>query len=172
MKTELDQKLKNIRLLVMDFDGVFTDGYVYVNENGEESVRCSRKDGLGINMLQRHEIEMCVISKETNKVVSVRCKKLGIDCFRGVEDGDGKLDIMKRIMEEKGMAVDEVAYVGDDLNDRAPLEYAGVSIVVADSHPSLREVSDYVTQSRGGAHAVREVCELILYAKGIRLDAY
>src|SRR3989338_738167 len=96
-----NEKWAVIRMLIMDFDGVLTDGHVFVNQEGNEWVRCSRRDGLGIELLQKNGLEACVISKETNPVVRARCQKMGIACFQGVDDGGGKLEIMKRIMQEK-----------------------------------------------------------------------
>ena len=169
METEILEKLRKIKLLAMDFDGVMTDGAVYVNQDGIETVRCSRKDGLGIEMLKRAGILAYVISKEINPVVAARCNKLKIQCWQKVENGEGKAEILKRIMAEQSLAKEEVAYMGDDLNDVAPLQVAGVSFTVADGHEAVKKVSDYVTKAVGGRHAVREVCELILEAKGLEL---
>lgn len=164
------EKLKHIKLVVTDFDGVHTDGRVWVDENGIESVVCSRKDGLGISMLKKAGIEVHVISKERNPVVSARCKKLDIPFDQGVHDSDGKLEILKRITGERNLAPAQVLYVGDDVNDRASLDFAGVAVTVADGHPSLMEICDYVTLRKGGDHAVREVAEQILMAQGVSIS--
>lgn len=166
MDKKLKLKLAKIKLLITDFDGVMTDGMVYMNQDGGESVRCSRKDGLGIEMLKKAGLGAAVISKEINPVVLVRCKKLKIPCWQKVENSDGKLEILKRIIVECGISHEEVAYIGDDLNDETPLRFAGVSFTVADGHPKIRSNVDYVTRARGGEHAVREVVELILTAQG------
>jgi len=156
------EKFKKIKLLAMDFDGVMTDGYVYVDENGVESVRCSRKDGLGVEMLQKTGIEMAVLSKEQNPVVLQRCKKLGIPCINNIYDGSGKLALLKNLAARKGIGLDEVAYMGDDLNDRDVLEKVGLAITVADGHEEIKKICHYVTAAKGGEHAVREICEKIL----------
>ena len=169
MDQELKLKLAKIKLLAMDFDGVMTDGTVYIDQDGRESVRCSRKDGLGLEMLKKNGLEAVVISKEANLVVSARCKKLKIQCWQKVEDSDGKLEILKKIMEEKGLVPEEVVYMGDDLNDFSVLKYAGVVVTVVDGHQKLKEICDYVTKAGGGRHAVRELCELILESKRIEL---
>ncbi|OHA20400.1 MAG: hypothetical protein A2849_01325 [Candidatus Taylorbacteria bacterium RIFCSPHIGHO2_01_FULL_51_15] len=166
MHNDLQSKLKGIKLVATDFDGIHTDGCVYVDEGGKESVRCSRKDGLGILMLKRAGIEVHVISKETNQVVAARCKKLKITYDQGVHDSDGKLEILRRIVTERGLMPEQVLYMGDDLNDKAPLEYAGIAVTVSDGHPSLASICDYVTKNGGGHHAIREVAELILEAQG------
>src|SRR3989344_5991599 len=112
MRKELQKKLCTIKLVATDFDGIHTDGCVYVNEDGKESVQCSRKDALGIDMLKRAGIHVCVISKETNPVVTARCKKLGVPCIQAVHDSDGKLEILKRIAGELGLLAEEVLYMG------------------------------------------------------------
>ena len=169
MNRRLKEKLKKIKLLAMDFDGVMTDGTVYIDQDGIETVRCSRKDGLGIEMLKRAGILACVISKETNPVVTARCDKLKIKCWQKVENGESKAEILERIMAEQGLTKEEVAYMGDDLNDMAPLQAAGIAFTVADGHPLVKKISDYITRAKGGGHAVREICELILEARGTDL---
>lgn len=167
-KERLLTSLSRIRLLALDFDGTLTDGTVCVSEDGKETVQCSRKDSLGIDMLKKAGIIVCVISKETNPVVSMRCAKMKIACFQAIETGEGKREILARIMKEDGFSIDQVCYIGDDVNDVPALKFAGTSITVADGHEDAKEVADYITKARGGKHAVREVCELILAAKEIR----
>jgi len=164
---DLLRKLAKIKLLALDFDGVMTDGFVYVDQDGRERVRCSRRDGMGIGLLKKNEVEVCVISTEKNPVVSARCQKLKIPCEQGIESSNGKGEILRKIMEEKGFSAEEVAYVGDDINDIVPLKMAGVAMTVADGHPLIKPVCHYVAFSRGGDHAVREICDLILKAKNI-----
>ncbi|MBI3046063.1 MAG: HAD hydrolase family protein [Candidatus Harrisonbacteria bacterium] len=163
---ELAEKLKNVKLLAMDFDGVLTDGFVYIDQNGKETVRCSRKDGLSIEMLKRFGITPYVISKTINPVVAARCKTWNIKCSQGVADAGGKAEILKRIMSEYGFSQKEAAYIGDDLNDEAVFNVVGVSITVADAHPRIRSIVDYVAAAKGGQHAVREIVELILTVQG------
>lgn len=157
--------LSRIKLLALDFDGVLTDGYVYFRQDGMETVRCSRRDSLGTNMLQKAGIGVVVISKETNPVVQVRCKKMGVDYYFDVETGANKLKVLKDYIVERGIAAEEVVYVGDDVNDLECLQFAGIGIAVADSDEECKSVAKYVTVRDGGRHAVREVCDLILEAK-------
>lgn len=164
INSKLSDKLKEIKLVATDFDGVHTDGFVYQDQSGKESVRCSRRDGLGIEMLKRAGIKVCVISKETNPVVEARCKKLDIEFYQKIVDGDGKLQILKRILKENNLVPQNVLYVGDDINDLDCLKYAGVAITVLDHH-YLLDMCDYVTTRKGGDHAIREVCELLLTAQ-------
>lgn len=167
LKEELAEILSKAKLLVCDFDGVLTNGTVTQDENGIESVQCSRKDGLGINLLQRHGIEVIVISKETNPVVAKRCQKMKIGCIQAVESSEGKAEILERLMKERGLDRSQVAFMGDDLNDIPAMKLAGVAITVADGHRANKAIAHYTTVAGGGQHAVREVAELILEAKGI-----
>lgn len=170
MTQELHDKLKKIKLIAFDFDGIFTDGFVYFREDGKETMRCSRKDSLGINMLKKAGIGVYVISKETNAVVSRRCEKMGIPCVHKVENSEGKREIVERICKEQGISSVDVAFMGDDINDIAAMQYAGIAITVADAHEEAIRSADYVTTRRGGDHAVREVCELLLKAKNIPIE--
>lgn len=165
----INEKLSRIKLLAMDFDGVMTDGSVYVDEEGVEMVRCSRKDGLGLSMLKRAGIPVIVISKEQNPVVAMRCKKLGIPCYHGIENGEGKLKILQECLAKEKISPKEVAYVGDDVNDIEVLKYVGVPMTVKDGHPEVLKICDYIASRPGGGHAVREICELILVSKGLPL---
>ncbi len=167
METRLNDKFKKIRLLVTDFDGVMTDGHVYLNQHGEETVRCSRKDGMGVEMMKKAGFDVAVVSREENGVVGARCKKLKIRCWQSVSHQGGKRDIVKTIADESGLSLDEIAYMGDDINDLEVLEIVGLAITVGDGHPRAKKISHYVTAANGGAHAVREVCEMILEAKNI-----
>ena len=151
-----------IKVLALDFDGVLTDGYVYFRQDGMETVRCRRKDSLGTNMLQKAGVGVVVISKETNPVVATRCRKMNVDFFYSVDTDDQKLDILKKYLRERNLSLEETAYMGDDINDLECLRAVGVSITVADGHPDCKAIADYITKRKGGEHAVREVCDLIL----------
>lgn len=170
MSKNLTNKFKKIKLLATDFDGVMTDGFVYVDQNGKETVRCSRRDGFGIFMLQKIGVEVCVISKEVVGVAVKRCEKLKIDCYHKAENGKEKLAILEKVVKEKGISLDEVVYIGDDLNDLAVLEVVGLPISVADGHNLVKQKAQYITLAKGGDHAIREVCEKILSAKEINLN--
>ncbi len=156
-----------LRLIAFDFDGVFTDNKVHVEEDGSESVTCSRGDGLGIDRLRRAGIEAAVLSTETNRVVAARCRKLGLPFAQGHEDkGSG----LRRLAEEKGLNLDEVAFLGNDINDLECLRLARVALVPADACAEVRRVVTYVLRSRGGNGAVREVCEMAVAASRRRRE--
>lgn len=150
---------KNVRLLVLDFDGVMTDNRVLVAEDGKEAVFCSRGDGLGLQKLREKGIEIVVISKEKNPVVSARCRKLGIECIQGC---DNKLTALRQRADRQALSADNVGYVGNDVNDLACLKWAGFPIAVADAVPEVKAVVKMITTKRGGRGAVREICDMLL----------
>jgi 3-deoxy-D-manno-octulosonate 8-phosphate phosphatase (KDO 8-P phosphatase) len=163
----LARRIERIRLIAFDFDGVFTDNTVYVSEKGEESVRCWRGDGLGLQKLETAGIDSFILSTEANAVVAMRAKKLKRFCLHGVAD---KLKELTRLAGERGVPMAETAYVGNDINDAECLKAVGLAIVVADAHPDVMAIAQYVTILPGGRGAVREVCDLLARAasRGVR----
>ena len=153
----LDKRIRAIRLVVFDFDGVFTDNMVYVFDDGSEAVRCFRGDGFGLRKLERVGIETVIISTETNPVVSARSRKLGIRCVQGCKD---KRAVLETITQEMGLSLAQVAFVGNDINDLPCLTCVGLPIVVQDAHPDVIPHARYQTRAQGGHGAVREVCDL------------
>jgi N-acylneuraminate cytidylyltransferase len=151
--------LSGVRLLVFDFDGVFTDNRVYVDQDGGDLVGCSRSDGLGIERLLSHGIDATVLSTDVNSVVTARCRKLNLPVKQGLTN---KAEVLRELVHVKGLTMAQVAYVGNDVNDLECLRIARVVVVPADAHPSARKLADYVLHSRGGHGAVREVCELAI----------
>ncbi len=156
---------EQVRLLVMDFDGVLTDDRVWVDEAGVESVAASRADGMGIARLRAAGIEAVVLSSETNPVVTARCRKLGIEAVQGVSD---KAPALEGLLQRMGIVSEEVIYVGNDLNDLPCFPIAGWAVAVADATPAVRAAADYVLGAPGGRGAVRELCELILANSQLR----
>jgi len=159
---DLNQSLKKIRMLVLDFDGTLTDGKVFVDQNGIESVCCSRKDSLGLDMVQGEGIRVTVISKEKNQVVKARCEKMGVEIWNGVDTGEGKLEILIRLTSSYGLTREEVLYIGDDINDLPCMKFAGIAATVADGHSECKKIAHVITENKGGNHAVREICDLLL----------
>lgn len=155
--------LSKVKILFLDFDGVLTDGYVYVDEDGKEMVRCSRRDSLGLRMLRDQGVAVAVVSKETNSVVRERCKKLMVECFYGV---DTKASFLRGYLDRRQILPAQASYVGDDVNDLEAMKMVGASIAVGNAVNAVKEIALYVTQNKGGEGAVREICDLILKAKG------
>ncbi|KKT75321.1 MAG: 3-deoxy-D-manno-octulosonate 8-phosphate phosphatase, YrbI family [Parcubacteria group bacterium GW2011_GWB1_44_7] len=156
---ELERKIKNLKLIATDFDGVWTDGKVIFCQDGTESVICSRKDTLRVKDIKATGIKLFVISKESNPVVMARCQKMSIDCWQGVDD---KLSLLKKLLEKEGVTSYEAAFVGDDINDLECLRFVDLPLTVADGHDACKKVALYVTLRKGGDHAMREIFDLIL----------
>jgi YrbI family 3-deoxy-D-manno-octulosonate 8-phosphate phosphatase len=150
--------VQRIKLVVFDFDGVFTDNRVYVDENGKEMVCCWRSDGIGLDKLKEVGIKIFVVSSEVNPVVQKRCKKLGVDCVVGTKD---KLRILKNLLRRQNLSSGEVCFVGNDLPDLECLKYVGFPVAIRGSDEKVLKVAKYITKKEGGAGAVREICDLI-----------
>ena len=148
-----------IKLLAFDFDGVMTDNKVIVDENGKESVVCNRSDGMGVEMVKKHGIEVIVLSKEQNKVVKARCDKLKVPCVHGVDD---KISILKKEIEKRNLSSNEICFVGNDVNDIECIKYAGLGVATNNAYASVKEIADFVTEKNGGDGAVREIIDKIL----------
>lgn len=150
----------DIRLLVLDFDGVMTDDRVYVDSDGIEMVAANRSDGFGLERLRdKTEISVVVMSKETNPVVAARCKKLNLPVFQSVQD---KLQALKELIEERKLNPDQVMFVGNDLNDVPCFSYVGYAAVPCDAFPDAQRAADRILVNKGGHGAVREVCEILI----------
>ena len=147
---------RSVRLVVFDFDGVFTDNTVWTDDAGNEWVRCWRGDGIGLEKLRRAGIPAWVLSTEGHLVVSRRCEKLRIPCRQGLAD---KQVALEALAAEVGVSLGDVAYVGNDINDASCLRLVGVPIVVQDAHLDVLPLGRYRTRTAGGFGAVREVCE-------------
>lgn len=159
-RQEQAQSLPNpLRLVVFDFDGVFTDNRVLVSQDGAEAVWCNRGDGLGLSRLQKTGLPVMVLSTEINPVVIARCRKLGIECRQGL---DNKLTALKEVLNERDIDPSQVVYVGNDHNDLDCIRFAGCGVAVADAVPEVVDAAGIVLTRQGGRGAVREVCDLIL----------
>lgn len=159
---DLAARLSAVRLLVFDFDGVFTDNMVYVSQDGVESVRCWRGDGLGLSRLREVQVESLIVSTEVNPVVSVRARKLRVPCMQGVPD---KAAALRAACQERAIPLACAGFVGNDINDIPAFEIAGLPICVSDAHPEVVAFALYRTHLPGGHGAVREVCDLVFHAK-------
>ena len=158
-------KLKRIKLLLLDVDGVLTDGRIIYDDTGAETKVFHVKDGLGIRMLMDAGIEVGIVTGRTSRALRHRCDNLGISLvFDRVRDKSGVLEVVSK---QKGVEAEHIAFVGDDLVDIPLMKKVGLSVAVADAHETVLEHADMVTAAQGGAGAVREVCEAILKAQGL-----
>jgi N-acylneuraminate cytidylyltransferase len=143
----------------MDFDGVFTANTVYLNEEGVESVRCDRGDGMGVSLLREAGLPMFVLSTETNKVVAARASKLKLPVLHGRSD---KLTDLREWLSTNGHLMERTIYIGNDVNDVGCLREAGFAVAPADAHPTAKAVADHVLSRNGGCGAIRELADLLL----------
>jgi YrbI family 3-deoxy-D-manno-octulosonate 8-phosphate phosphatase len=153
--------LAAVGLLVLDFDGVMTDNRVLVSQDGVEAVWCHRGDGWGIARLKERGIQIAVISTEVNPVVAARCCKLGIDFIQACDD---KLAALRDLAGSLGLGTEQIAYVGNDVNDLECLRWVGVPIAVADAVPEVLSAAHLTTTHTGGQGAVREVADWLIAA--------
>jgi len=152
--------LQRIKALVLDVDGVLTDGGMYYGPAGEGLKRFNVKDGLGLRLIVESGLVVALISGENSEILRRRAEKLKLEnVFVGVED---KLATLKQFLASKKVALEDVAYVGDDLNDLEALKAVGLPIAVADAVPQVRKAARWVATRRGGDAAVREVCDALL----------
>jgi len=154
--TELRPLLERVRLAVFDFDGVFTDNRVWVNEHGDESLAFSRSDGLGLRRLDEVGVQYLIVSTEPNPIVGARAVKLNAECVQGVDD---KLAVVFERTEQFGVALEQTAYVGNDVNDVDCLRAVGLPVVPADAWPEVKPLARWVLARSGGAGCVREFCD-------------
>lgn len=162
--TDVEKKARSIKLLLLDVDGVMTDGRVIFADSGEEIKAFDVKDGHAMKMLMRTGVEIALLTGRNSKVVMHRARDLDIDMvYQGAKD---KLPVFEGLMREKGLKGEDICYVGDDLVDMPVMRRVGLSVSVADACEDLRRCVDFVTEKPGGRGAVREVCELILKAQG------
>jgi 3-deoxy-D-manno-octulosonate 8-phosphate phosphatase (KDO 8-P phosphatase) len=157
--TELQPLLERVRFVAFDFDGVFTDNRVWVNERGEEMLVFSRSDGLGLRRLDEVGVGYLIVSMERNPIVGARAQKLQAECFQGVDD---KLTLLH---ERVGDDLSDVAYVGNDINDADCLRAVGLPVVPADGWPEVQQLARMVLSRPGGNGCVRELCDAIWEAK-------
>jgi 3-deoxy-D-manno-octulosonate 8-phosphate phosphatase (KDO 8-P phosphatase) len=156
-----DDELRAIELVVFDFDGVFTDNRVWVNETGEESVVCWRGDGIGLRRLDEVGVGYVIISTEPNPVVALRAEKLRAPCVHGVED---KLAVLRDEAARSRVGLECVAYLGNDANDAPCLEAAGLSVVPSDAWSEVVPLARWVLERPGGHGCVRELCDALWHA--------
>ncbi len=158
------RKAKKIKLLLLDVDGVLTDGRIILDDRGVETKHFHVRDGQGISLLLRGGVEVGFMTARSSNVVSRRAKELGVRIVRqGVKN---KLQAYNIIRARAGLRDNQIAYIGDDVIDLSVLRQAGLAITVSDGWHGLRSTVDFVTAAAGGSGAVREVAELLLVAQG------
>ena len=155
-------KWSTIKIMMFDFDGVFTDNRVMVDEDGKEYAMCTRYDGYGIKKLADIGIESIILTSEPTTIAKNRAKKLGITCYDHIEN---KLEFGVGLIKSRGLDLEQVGFVGNDINDLELLRVVGLAIITRDAHQDIRENNFYTTKLRGGRGCVREIADLIYREK-------
>jgi 3-deoxy-D-manno-octulosonate 8-phosphate phosphatase (KDO 8-P phosphatase) len=162
--TALIHQLRDIRLLICDVDGVFSDGRIYLGNDGEELKAFHTRDGFGVKALVNNHVAVAVITGRRSQIVSQRMQALGVQHI--VQGCDDKLSAYQQLASQLQLTDEQIACIGDDIPDLAMIQRAGVGIAVNDAHPFVQQQANYVTSLRGGFGAVREVSDLILLSQG------
>ncbi len=159
------EKAKRIRLVILDVDGVLTDGSLYVGDDGEEYKAFNSRDGHGMVMLQHNGVKIAIITGRVSRVVEHRMSELGIQyVYQGRKE---KLPAFRELLSRLDIPAHDTAYVGDDVVDLPVMAQVGLAIGVQDAHPLVKRHAHWLTASPGGRGAVREVCEMIMDAQGV-----
>lgn len=169
---KLINRAKAIRLLLLDVDGVLTDGRLYYGNNGEELKAFNIQDGLGIKLLQRNNIQVGIITGRSSELVARRASELGIELI--VQGREDKLTALQESLntmdKESQLQMEQIAFLGDDLPDVAVIHRVGLGVAVANAREFVAKNAHWQTTAKGGHGAVRELAEMILQAQG-KLDS-
>jgi 3-deoxy-D-manno-octulosonate 8-phosphate phosphatase (KDO 8-P phosphatase) len=155
--------MKKIKLLICDIDGVFSDGRIYLGNNGEELKAFHTKDGYGIKALGASGVDVAVITGRTSNIVATRMTALNVKYI--VQGEENKLPALHKLAEKLNLSLEQIAYIGDDMPDFECINAVGLGIAVQDAHPSILTIANYTTFNRGGFGAVREICDLMMLSQ-------
>ncbi len=164
MDQQILERAKKIKLLILDADGVMTDGKIYYGNYGDEIKAFDVKDGFGVVLLKRAGIETAVVTAKKSRVVKLRAKDCGIR--RVFENSENKLKVCGKLAKKFRITLNEVCFIGDDLTDAPVLKQAGLAVTVPQACDEVKRVCHYITRADAGSGAVREVCELIIKSQG------
>lgn len=160
----VERRAAHIKLLLMDCDGVLTDGRLWLTEDGDEQKSFNTHDGLGLTLLHRAGLKSGIITGRSSKAVARRAAELGVAFVR--QGDSNKIAVFEEVLRTAGVGDNEVAFIGDDLPDIPVMQRSELAVAVADAVEQTRAIAHYVTKAKGGRGAVREVVELILKSQG------
>jgi 3-deoxy-D-manno-octulosonate 8-phosphate phosphatase (KDO 8-P phosphatase) len=163
-KDKIKSKAKKIKLVILDVDGVLSDGRIIYDDRGRELKSFFARDGAGIVYLQRSGIEVAILSGRASGSVDIRAKELGIT--RVHQGSKRKLEVLEELLEKTGLGFEELAFMGDDLMDLPALRRVGLAAAPANAVPEVKRVAHVITKAEGGRGAVREFAELVIRAQG------
>jgi len=163
VSADIFTKMQKIKLFICDIDGVFSDGRIYLGNDGEELKAFHTKDGYGVKALGASGVDVAVITGRKSNIVATRMTALNVKHI--VQGEENKLPALKVLLEKLKLDPEQVAYIGDDMPDFDCMNYIGLSIAVNDAHPAILNIADFTTSIRGGFGAVRECCDLIMQSQ-------
>lgn len=170
---EHETRAGRIRLAIFDVDGVLTDSSLFLGDDGQEYKAFNSKDGLGMKLLQRSDVEIGIITGRTSEVVRIRMQSLGIEhVYQGQQN---KIPAFEELRDKLGLDNEQIAYIGDDVVDLPIMRQVGLAIAVQDAHPLVKSHAHWQTRAAGGRGAAREVCEMLMAAQGtldVALERY
>jgi 3-deoxy-D-manno-octulosonate 8-phosphate phosphatase (KDO 8-P phosphatase) len=161
---DITARARRIKLLLMDCDGVLTDGRLWLTSDGDEQKAFHARDGQGISLLHRAGLQTGIITGRTSSAVDRRAQDLKMSYLR--QYAKDKIKALEEILAEAGVTTDECAYIGDDVGDIPVMRRVGLAVAVSDAVEETKQAAQYITALRGGQGAVREVCDLVLKAQG------
>ena len=160
MVSKIEKKLKNIKLVLTDVDGVLTDGGMYYSETGELMKKFNTRDGMGMELLRNLNIKTIFVTRENSKIVKTRVKKIGnVDLYSGILD---KKKLLPKILLKYNVELNQIGYIGDDVNDIEIMKSIGFSATPSDGNYQVKNISDYICETPGGKGAFREFADLII----------
>ncbi len=163
-------RFNKLKLIIFDFDGVFTDNFIYIADDNSELKKFFVPDGVGIWLLHQAELDVAIVTGNNTKTTAARAKRLQIKhVYQNIRD---KTEVYEELKHKFGLTDAECLYMGDDLTDLRCMKRAGISVATADAHPEIKKVAHWITKHRGGHGAIREVAEAILVARGKLLIAF
>jgi 3-deoxy-D-manno-octulosonate 8-phosphate phosphatase (KDO 8-P phosphatase) len=163
------QKAAKIKLLICDVDGVFSDGRIYLGNNGEELKAFHTKDGFGIKALINSGVQVAIITGRKSAIVENRMKSLNVQHI--IQGEENKLPALQKIANDLSIQTEQIAYIGDDIPDLPCIKYVSLGVAVSDAHPMVKQAADFITYTHGGFGAVRELCDLIMLSQNTLNDA-
>jgi len=161
---DITARARRIKLLLMDCDGVLTDGRLWLTSDGDEQKAFHARDGQGISLLHRAGLQTGIITGRTSSAVDRRAQDLKMSYLR--QYAKDKIKALEEILAEAGVTTDECAYIGDDVGDIPVMRRVGLAVAVSDAVEETKQAAQYITALKGGQGAVREVCDLVLKAQG------
>lgn len=166
---KLKQRIEPIRLLVLDVDGVLTNGYLYFDNQGNEFKAFNTQDGHGLKLLMRSGVDVAIITGRTSRVVENRARDLGIT--RLIQGREDKFVALNELLADKPVALGQIAFMGDDLPDLRCMTKVGLALSVSNAHWQVKQMAHWISDARGGEGAVREACDLIMLSQNTYTEA-